>query len=292
MEEKNKNFSTYEKGIADEVADEILTVYEEDDDRSFFFLLLFFFICLIFLISTVSFAIFDTYRNGSSNNAVDVGVNTDVDNKCTKNCDTDGDGICDKYCDKESTPDDKGNVSKMNDVNKDKVKDKDKDKDKDDKEHPIDPGTILFSYNEGSNYIDMVDVFPTADEIGMALAGNREYFDFNVSVSYIKKKKKAPITYEIVAVPNKSNTLSTSDVRTYLTAGGSGVSILSNDVNNFSALPDSAITRNGKILYKKTVNANNNTSYVFRMWMSSKAKLPSDARVFGCKIVVNGYYAS
>ena len=268
MKEKMKNFSVNERQIADEVADEILTVHEEDDDRRYFLLLLFFLICLIFLVSSISFAIFKTYYNGVGSNAIDVGVDVDV-NKCTRNCDTDGDGICDKFCDKKER------------------KNKNKDKD-DDKNVPIYPGTVLFSYNEGSNYIDMVDVFPTLDSVGKTFSGDKEYFDFNISVALIKTK--IPVTYEISAVPIDSNTIEEKDIRVYLTEEKKAVSINSNDVNTFSKLPDSKFNKNGKVLFKKTVSSNYNASYVFRMWLSSNATISKQTKKFGCKIVVNGYY--
>ena len=69
----NKKFDYEDKVVADQVADEILTV-EEDDDRWLFFLLLLFLICLIFLVSSLSFAIFNTYYNGDSSNVIDVGT--------------------------------------------------------------------------------------------------------------------------------------------------------------------------------------------------------------------------
>lgn len=281
MDEKENNFSTTDREVADQVADEILTVYEEDDDRRFFLLLLFFLVCLIFLVSSISFAIFETYDNNINNTVIDVGVDVDVD-KCTRNCDTNGDGICDLYCDKENKDDkNKDNTNTNNQ----------KDKDDDNEEHkPIKPGTILFSFDEGSSYIDIADAYPMYDSVGKTLSGDKEFFDFNISVDY--SGKSSPITYEISAVPVKGNTLDENDIRMYLTEDGRKASINSKEVNSFSKLPDSKFNKNGKVIFKRTVKSDYSAGYVFRMWIDSKAELNTVVRKFGCKIVVNGYYDS
>ena len=46
MNKDEKDFDIYEKEVADQVADEILTV--EEDDHRLFFLMLLFLICLLF----------------------------------------------------------------------------------------------------------------------------------------------------------------------------------------------------------------------------------------------------
>ena len=45
-------------------ADEILTVNKDDESRKYFWLILLFLICLIFLVASISFAVFDTYYDG------------------------------------------------------------------------------------------------------------------------------------------------------------------------------------------------------------------------------------
>ena len=53
----DKRLDFYDKEVADQVADEILTV--EEDDRGLFYLILVFLICLIFLVASLAFAIFN-----------------------------------------------------------------------------------------------------------------------------------------------------------------------------------------------------------------------------------------
>ena len=75
----DKNKLNYEqKEIADEVADEILTV-DDDNDRHYLWLIILFLICLIFLVASLSFAIFNTYYNGGHGNVIDVGTKIKVD---------------------------------------------------------------------------------------------------------------------------------------------------------------------------------------------------------------------
>ena len=63
MKEDKENFTFEEKVVADQVADEILTVEVDKENRRYFFLVLLFLICLIFLVSSVSFSVFNTYYN-------------------------------------------------------------------------------------------------------------------------------------------------------------------------------------------------------------------------------------
>ena len=147
MNNDDKKFDLYEQDVADQVADEILTV--EEDDHRLFLLMLVFLICLIFLVASLSFAIFNTYYNGDSTNVIDIGTDIVVDQTKKK---------------KESsslTPSNGYTPSKRNTPTK-----------------QVEAGTILFSFSEKSNNIYMTNVLPTRDEVGMKLTGDKEYFDF------------------------------------------------------------------------------------------------------------------
>ena len=258
MKEEKDKFDIEERNLADKVADEILTVYTDDDDRKYFFLVLFFLICLIFLVASLSFAIFDTYYNGGNKNVVDVGIDVDID------------GDSDSKKKPVSDSDDKKNTVKG-------------------KTSKIDPGYVVFSFNEKSSYINMTNVFPTRDDVGKKLSGNKEYFDFNVYTTF-KSSEKKKIVYEISLLPSKSNSIKKSDVRVYLTEQGKSVSVLDNDVSTFSDLPDSKIRSGAKVIYKKEVSKSFNGNYVFRMWLSSGADVASVPLKFGCKVAVDAYF--
>lgn len=238
MEKYKKNFNLEEKEIADEVADEILTV-EDNRDRNLFFLILIFLICLIFLVASLSFAILNTYYNGDSTNVIDVGTDVVVNKK--------------------------RNIK------------------------PVDAGTVLMSFNEGSSNIYMTNVLPMHDDLGKKLSGTKEYFDFNVSSTL--KNTSSNIVYEISLIPIEGNTLSPNDVRVYLTEDDKEVSVNKNMVNNFSDLPDSSYNSGGKVIYRKTVSQSSVNEYVFRMWYSFDAKVSDTHKTFGCKVAINAHEA-
>ncbi len=364
MNDDKEELNIQEEKIADEVADEILTVENDEyEQRSFWFIVLFLF-CLIFLVSSLSFAVFDTYYNGESNNVITVDVDenvtqcdkncdTDNDGICNYNCDMNNDGICDKNCDNDSDgkcdencddsykkpsnnyysvcktncdvnnngicnyncdTNNDGNCDKNCDTNNDGVCDKHCDSSFQKPEYPnnqdgngdegndVESGTkpqpsesekpasgsILFSFNEESNYINMTGVYPTSDTIGKKLVGDRQYFDFSISASM--NKNKGNLVYEISLVPISENTIPENMVRVYLTENGKDVSILDKTINNYSELPNSKYRNGGKVIYSKKISKNYNGEYVFRMWLSSKAPVYNSSKKFGVKIAVNAYY--
>ena len=274
MKEDKDKFPFEERKVADNVADEILTVNKDDESRKYFWLILLFLICLIFLVASISFAVFDTYYDGGKKNLIDVGVdvviddNGDNDNPSDNKKPSNGDNNTGNKKPSDSTPSN-NNPTPV---------------------RPIDPtiGSVLFSFNEGSNYINMNNVLPTSDAVGKKLTGDKEYFDFSVSAKI--KKKRGSIVYEISLVPIAGNTIKQSDVRVNLTENGKEVSVLDSEVNNFSSLPNSSYRKGAKVIYRNVVNSKFSGDYVFRMWLSSKANIGSKPLSFACKVVVDAYY--
>lgn len=274
MKEDKDKFPFEERKVADNVADEILTVNKDDESRKYFWLILLFLICLIFLVASISFAVFDTYYDGGKKNLIDVGV----------------DVVIDDNGDNDNPSDNKKPSNGDNKTNNKKPSDSTPSNNKPTPVRPIDPtiGSVLFSFNEGSNYINMNNVLPTSDAVGKKLTGDKEYFDFNVSAKI--KEKKGSIVYEISLVPIAGNTIKQSDVRVNLTENGKEVSVLDSKVNNFSSLPNSSYRKGAKVIYRNVVNSNFSGDYVFRMWLSSKANIGSKPLSFACKVVVDAYY--
>lgn len=274
MKEDKDKFPFEERKVADNVADEILTVNKDDESRKYFWLILLFLICLIFLVASISFAVFDTYYDGGKKNLIDVGV----------------DVVIDDNGDNDNPSDNKKPSNGDNNTNNKKPSDGTPSNNNPTPVRPIDPtiGSVLFSFNEGSNYINMNNVLPTSDAVGKKLTGDKEYFDFNVSAKI--KEKKGSIVYEISLVPIAGNTIKQSDVRVNLTENGKEVSVLDSKVNNFSSLPNSSYRKGAKVIYKNVVNSNFSGDYVFRMWLSSKANIGSKPLSFACKVVVDAYY--
>lgn len=151
----------------------------------------------------------------------------------------------------------------------------------------INAGSILFSYNESSNYINMINTLPMSDDLGKNLSGEGEYFEFNIS-SRLNSKKINELTYEISLTPSVSS-LDTKYVKVYLEENGKGVSLTSNIVNYYNDLPESTIRKGSKLLYKKTINSKSDNRYVFRMWVSPEYNVDSISRTFSCYVNVNAY---
>lgn len=285
MEDKNikkKDLSVDEKVVADQVADEILEIEDDDIDKKRFFLILLFLIGLIFLISSVSFSVLNSYYNGSNDNAVDVDVNVDVDNDIDKVNLTE-EPVVKKKTQVIIAPDDIASedepVEPIEPVEPEEPV-----------EPIIDPGTILFTFNEGSNYINMVDVYPTYDSVGKNLTKNNQYFDFNISSTF-EENNIGTLVYEVSLIPTENNTIANKDIRVFLTENNKAVSITGKEVNSYSDLPNSSYREGGKVIYRKSVKGSQLSNFVFKMWLSSSASVGNVSKSFGCKIAIDAYYS-
>ena len=287
MENKSQDsFSFEEKVVADEVAEDILKVETEKEDKKYFVLLVLFLLGLIFLVSSISFAVFDNYFNGSSLNSIKVGIDFGVDEDKQKDDDNKKEEDTSYDVSKNSLSDDKGNTAI--DLNDASVNNSDNTGSNEEKPS-IDVGSILFTFNEKSNYISMQNVLPMADEVGKNLTGDKQYFDFSVSATF-NKDSKGILVYEISLVPISGNTIDSKDVRVYLTENQNSVSVMKKEVNSVAGLPDSSYRNGAKVLYRKVVNSSFIGNYVFRMWLDKDAKISEVSKTFGCKIVVDAYY--
>lgn len=156
-------------------------------------------------------------------------------------------------------------------------------------DNTIDVGSVLFSFNESTSNIELINVLPISDAEGMVLSGNKEYFDFNVSVDFRKANKNKNLTYEVSLVPISGNTVDGKYVRVYLEENGKGVDILDKKVNSFSDLKDSDIRKGGKVLVTRTLTDRMTNSYRFRMWLSDKYNVDSVSRTFKCSVAIDAY---
>ena len=274
-----------EKEVADKVADEILTVKEEDN-RLFFVLVLLFLSCLIFLVSSVSFAVFDTYYNGGKKEVINVGTDIIVDDKDKdKNKDKDKDEDKNKgETNNQGTIVDNGSAGDNEKTTTTKKTKRTTTRPQED----IDDGIVLFNFIEKSNYINMSNVFPTDDNVGKHLTGENETFDFNISATL--KNVTRNVAYEISIVPIAGNTIKPTDLRVYLVEDGNEVSITGRDVNTYSQLPNSTRRNGAKVIYKRVVSSNSNSNYTFKMWYSKDAQIYKESKKFSCKIAVDAYY--
>lgn len=172
----------------------------------------------------------------------------------------------------------------------------------DNKDNVIETGSVLFSYNEGSNNIEILNAFPTSDAVGKSLSGDKEFFDFNVSIGFSgcdkhdhkdhkndKHDKHQELTYEISLVPVSGNTLSGDDIRVHLFENGKEVRVNDRYVNNFNDLPNSKIRNGAKVLLTKNVNQNVVNNYVFRMWLAEDYNITPQVKTFKCVVGIDTY---
>ncbi len=153
----------------------------------------------------------------------------------------------------------------------------------------INSGSVLFSFEEDSNYIRIINAVPISDETGKLSLEDNHYFDFRISVGYSKKAKRLPIYYEISLIPYTSNSLSSSFVRVYLTENGKDVSLSKDTIVNFSDLKDSKIRSGAKVLLTRKVSENVINDYRLRLWLSDKYEMSDKSLEFKCKVAVNTY---
>ena len=161
------------------------------------------------------------------------------------------------------------------------------------KNNTITTGSVLFSFSEGSNYINMINVYPVSDDVGMKLTGSNEMYEFNVSEKYYgdtsKKKRSDYSNYEVSLVLNDENTIDPNYIKIYLTKNQNEVKINNKTINRISELPKSKVQNNGYTLIRNEITDDNFDTYTFRMWLSTDYKVDSVSRIFKCKIAVNSY---
>ena len=161
------------------------------------------------------------------------------------------------------------------------------------KNNTITTGSVLFSFSDGNNYINMIDVYPVSDDVGMKLTGSNEMYEFNVSEKYYgntsKKKRSDYSNYEASLVLNDKNTIEPKYIKIYLIKNQKEVKINDRIINRISELPKSKVQNNGYTLIRNEITDDNFDTYTFRMWLSTDYKVDNVSRIFKCKIVVNSY---
>lgn len=152
----------------------------------------------------------------------------------------------------------------------------------------ISTGTIMVSYTEPTNAINILDAMPMSDTDGKALSGAGKTFDFVVST---QASNALTVPYTITLTKEESSTLADNEVKVYLTKNGADVVT----PTLVSALSDASGTRAGsKVLYS-TSDVFNTTSepaktsnYVLRMWVDSAVTVDSSSsKTYKAKVNVD-----
>lgn len=153
----------------------------------------------------------------------------------------------------------------------------------------ISTGTITFYYDEleeNGNGIQITDALPMSDTDGMALVGDNNVFNFKVTSTV---SGNANIPYEVTARVKDGSTLSSDQIKLYLTATGSETAGTNYTVNSdssvklFSELTATKVSvpagTEERTIYTGTVPAKT-TSYsedfTLRMWIKGDAGEEAD----------------
>ena len=152
----------------------------------------------------------------------------------------------------------------------------------------ITTGTIVMSYTEAVNGINIVNATATENEVGKVLNGENNVFDFTVSAT----TSGDTINYAITATKEAGSTLQDSDVNVYLTSADDA--IVEKDVTLVSALDktssDASGAPDGQYKLKGgTISSSNTTNYRLRMWLKSDYSAPEMGTSQTFKLRVNVY---
>lgn len=152
-------------------------------------------------------------------------------------------------------------------------------------------GTLMMSYSENSNGINLVDAVPMSDEVGKSLSEERQYFDFSVSAT-INENSNVMLNYIITAVKDVSSNLPDNAIKVYLTDVTSGAETQVLAPTNVSLLPitdNISDAPNGQyILLNSNFNKTETRQYRLRMWIDNNYSLPEDIRTYKIRINVYG----
>ncbi len=148
---------------------------------------------------------------------------------------------------------------------------------------------VFMTYVEDINGIRIENASPVRDEVGKALNGKGQYFDFTVST---KISKKTPIVYEIAAIKDKNSTLDDKDVKIYLEKQNSGTYEQVFEPQPFTALSEKTQVGSPKgamVLKKVKKTKSGSDNYRLRMWISDKATI-TDVKTYTVTVNVYGVY--
>ena len=130
----------------------------------------------------------------------------------------------------------------------------------------IKTGTIMVSYTEPSNAINLENAMPMSDDDGKALTGAGKTFDFSVST---QATNALTVPYTISLTKVAGSTLENGDVKVYLTKEGAEVlapTLVSNLADN-AARSGSKTLYTTQDVYNGTEKEAKTTDYVLRMWV-------------------------
>lgn len=144
------------------------------------------------------------------------------------------------------------------------------------KTNSIATGTIMVSYTEPSNAINIIDAMPMSNDNGIALSGTNKTFDFTVST---QATNALTVPYTISLTKVDTSTLGDDQVRVYLTKGGEDVlaPTLVSDLDNYAGRTGSKTLYTTQDVYTSTGEEAKTTSYVLRMWVDEEVTVDASS---------------
>jgi len=136
-------------------------------------------------------------------------------------------------------------------------------------ENSISTGTIMVSYTESDNAINITNALPIDDATGKALTGEGNTFDFTVSTQ-ATNALTVPYTITLTPVTVADNALANNQVKVYLTKDGTQVlapTLVSGLTAATGTRTGSFVLHTDQDVYTKTGEAAKSSSYVLRMWV-------------------------
>lgn len=148
-------------------------------------------------------------------------------------------------------------------------------------------GTIMVSYTEPTNAINIADALPMSDEDGKALSGSGNTFDFTVST---KATNALTVPYTISLTKVADSTLTDDEVKVYLTKDGSPVvePTKISALSAFASRGDSKTLYTTQDVYTTTDEPAKTSNYVLRMWIDQDVAVSGDAsKTYKAKVNVD-----
>ena len=169
------------------------------------------------------------------------------------------------------------------------------------KVNTITTGSIVMSYNETTNGINLVNALPMSDEDGIALSGmeedNEQYFDFNVSSTITGA---TTINYIITATKEADSTLPDSAIKVYLTSmdADADSQILAPTLVSALETTDATDTTNTGApadqykLHENTFTTSLTRKYRLRMWIDQNYSNLGSSGTYKLRVNVYGAAAA
>lgn len=134
-----------------------------------------------------------------------------------------------------------------------------------------------FTVNNDGNGINLVNQFPTRDEVGKLFEGKNYIYTFTLIIG----KKTVGAYYELTAVENNDNTLNPNYVKLYLEKNGTGVDMSYNDNKRVKVFTDYSKSEHddavGKVIYKGYISDEDakrgKIDFKMRMWVSEDVRV-------------------